>query len=37
MSNIELLERRFATIGATLRVADGPWLGAPRIDVESRF
>ncbi len=30
MSNIELLERRFATIGATLRVADGPWLGAPR-------
>jgi hypothetical protein len=34
MSNSALLERRFATIGATLRVADGPWLGSPRIDVD---
>ena len=31
----ELLERRFAAIGASLRVADGPWLGAPRIDVRA--
>lgn len=29
----ELLERRFAAMGASLKVADGPWLGAPRIDV----
>jgi len=34
MSKIELLERRFATICATLRVDAGPWLGAPRIDVD---
>ena len=34
MSKIELLERRFATIGAMLRVDEGPWLGAPRIDVD---
>jgi hypothetical protein len=31
----ELLERRFAAIGASLRVADAPWLGAPRIDVRA--
>jgi hypothetical protein len=29
----ELLERRFAVMGARLAVEDGPWLGAPRIDV----
>jgi hypothetical protein len=34
MSNIEVLERRFAAIGATLRVTDGPWLGAPSLDVD---
>jgi hypothetical protein len=31
----ELLERRFAAIGASLKVAEGPWLGAPRIDVRA--
>jgi hypothetical protein len=30
---MEVLERRFATIGARLNVADGPWLGVPRIDI----
>lgn len=29
----ELLERRFAAIGARVKVAEGPWLGVPRIDV----
>jgi hypothetical protein len=29
----ELLERRFAAIGARVRIADGPWRGEPRIDV----
>jgi hypothetical protein len=36
MSDIEVLERRFATIGAHLRAVDGPWRGAPRIDVDDR-
>lgn len=31
----DLLERRFAAIGAALEVAEGPWLGAPRIDVRA--
>ena len=31
----ELLERRFAAIGADLEVAEGPWLGVPRIDVRA--
>jgi len=31
----ELLERRFAVMGARLKVEDGPWLGAPRIDIRS--
>jgi hypothetical protein len=34
MTDTQLLLRRFAAIGATLRVGDGPWLGAPRIDVD---
>ena len=29
----ELLERRFAAIGARVRVPSGPWRGDPRIDV----
>src|SRR2546425_805155 len=31
--SIEVLERRFATIGARLEVSDGPWLGVPQINV----
>ncbi len=31
----EVLERRFAAIGASLEVAQGPWLGIPRIDVRA--
>jgi len=34
MTDTQLLQRRFAAIGATLRLADGPWRGAPRIDVD---
>jgi hypothetical protein len=34
MTDTQLLQRRFAAIGARLRVGDGPWLGAPRIDVD---
>jgi hypothetical protein len=30
---VKILERRFAAMGARLTVEDGPWLGAPRIDV----
>ena len=30
---MEVLERRFATIGARVKVAEGPQLGVPRIDV----
>jgi hypothetical protein len=37
VSKIEVLERHFAAIGATLNVTDGPWRGAPRIDVSDRF
>ena len=29
----EVLERRFATIGARLRIANGPWHGVPQIDI----
>src|SRR5919197_1211396 len=29
----ETLERRFATVGARVTVAQGPWQGEPRIDV----
>jgi hypothetical protein len=29
----ELLERRFAAMGARLKVAEGPWRGEPRIDI----
>jgi hypothetical protein len=29
----EILERRFAAIGARLKVAQGPWRGEPRIDI----
>ena len=28
-----VLERRFAEIGARVKVEDGPWLGVPKIDV----
>ena len=31
----EVLERRFAAIGARVRVEDGPWRGTPLIDVRS--
>jgi hypothetical protein len=31
----ETLERRFATVGARLTVARGPWQGEPRIDVRT--
>jgi hypothetical protein len=31
----EVLERRFAAMGARLRVAQRPWYGSPRIDVRS--
>ena len=34
MTDTQLLERRFAAIGARLHVTDGPVLGAPRIDVD---
>ena len=30
---IETLERRFAAVGARLKVAAGPWRGDPRIDI----
>jgi hypothetical protein len=30
---MEVLERRFATIGARLKTGEGPWLGVPRIDI----
>jgi hypothetical protein len=30
---MEVLERRFATIGARVKVPDSPWLGMPQIDV----
>jgi hypothetical protein len=30
---MEVLERRFATIGARVRVPESPWLGMPQIDV----
>jgi hypothetical protein len=29
----EVLERRFAAMGARLSVAERPWHGSPRIDV----
>jgi hypothetical protein len=32
---IEVLERRFAEIGARVKVEEGPWLGVPQIDVRS--
>src|SRR5918994_5564498 len=31
----EMLERRFATVGARLKVAEGPWRGEPRIDIRT--
>ena len=31
----EVLERRFATMGARLSLPERPWRGAPRIDVRS--
>ncbi len=31
----EMLERRFAAVGARLKVAEGPWRGEPRIDIRS--
>jgi hypothetical protein len=31
----DVLERRFASVGARLSLADRPWRGAPRIDVRS--
>ena len=31
----EVLERRFASVGARLSLAEQPWRGAPRIDVRS--
>src|SRR5689334_25287488 len=34
MTDTQLLQRRFAAIGATLQVADGEWRGAPRLDVD---
>ncbi|WP_028062700.1 hypothetical protein [Solirubrobacter soli] len=34
MTDTQLLQRRFAAIGARLQVSDGPWRGAPRIDVD---
>ena len=30
---MEVLERRFATIGARVKVPESPWLGMPQIDV----
>ena len=32
---IETLERRFAAVGARLKVAKGPWRGEPRIDIRT--
>ena len=29
----ETLDRRFAAVGARLKLADRPWRGEPRIDV----
>jgi hypothetical protein len=37
MSKIEVLQRHFAAIGAALIAPDGPWRGAPRIDVADRI
>jgi hypothetical protein len=34
MSTIEILTRRFEAIGAGFTASDGPWLGAPRVDVD---
>ncbi len=31
----EMLERRFAAVGARLHVAEGPWRGEPRIDIRT--
>jgi hypothetical protein len=31
----ETLERRFAAVGARVKVAEGPWRGEPRIDVRT--
>jgi hypothetical protein len=31
----ETLERRFAVVGARLKVAEGPWRGEPRIDIRT--
>jgi hypothetical protein len=31
----ETLERRFAAIGARVKVAEGPWRGEPRIDIRT--
>jgi threonine/homoserine/homoserine lactone efflux protein len=31
----ETLERRFAAVGARVKVADGPWSGEPRIEVRT--
>src|SRR5919202_826215 len=31
----ELLERRFAVMGARVKVPKGPWVGSPRIDVRT--
>ena len=31
----EMLERRFAAVGARLKVAEGPWRGEPRIDIRT--
>jgi hypothetical protein len=31
----DILERRFAVVGARIRVMAGPWLGEPRIDVDT--
>jgi hypothetical protein len=31
----ETLERRFAAVGARVKVAEGPWRGEPRIDVRA--
>ena len=30
---MEVLERRFAAIGARVKVAEGPWIGVPLIDI----
>jgi hypothetical protein len=31
----EMLERRFAAVGARVKIAKGPWMGEPRIDVRT--